>query len=416
MKIKILTPIGRSTLLTWLMAGAASLASAQNISWGPATGITGDANLVQDVYYDAFLPNPGASSLTVDGLTFNAGSLVSSTSTSDGIITATVTSGTLNDYSGTTFPTAAPSSAAFAAVMNAGGIYQNGGAGAGTVTITGLTAGQNYEVQVFNYASDGDAGLTTLSGTTSVTLGNLPGAAGPNTYGEFATGTFTASSVTETFNWTGAGSGYTVLGAIYVVNVPAGLPPTLSSDTTPNSVTTYINTTTTFSAAFTGTPPLTNEWAVSTDGGNTFQLIPGATNNTLTVTNNLAVNNVEYYLTSVNAFGSNNSSPASLTVLSTPPQTIIWGPATGIIGDKSLVTNGVYVDAFLPNPQLTSSLTVDGIAFNPAPDSSGSGGDDGVIFVSIVSGNNNSYSFSTFPSTLPSSPAFAAVMNAGGTY
>jgi len=416
MKTKVLTTIGRAALLTWLMAGAASLASAQDITWGPATGITGDVNLVQDVYYDAFLPNTSVATLTVDGLTFNAGSLVSSASTSDGLITATVTSGTLNIYSGTSFPTAAPSSAAFAAVMNAGGIYQNGGAGAGTVTISGLTAGQNYEVQVFNYVSDGDAGLTTLSGTTSVTLGNLPGAAGPNTYGEFATGTFTASSDTETFNWTGAGSGYTVLGAIYVANIPAGVPPTLASDTTPNSVTTYVNTTTTFSAAFSGTPPLTNEWAVSTDNGNTFQLIPGATNNTLTVTNSVAVNNVEYYLVSINAFGTNNSSPAYLTVLSSPPQTISWGPATGITGDKSLVTNGVYVDAFLPNPQLSSSLTADGITFNPAPDSSETGGDDGVIFINIISGNNNSYNFTTFPSTPPSSPAFAAVMNAGGTY
>jgi len=36
------------------------------------------------------------------------------------------------------------------------GIYQNGGAGAGTVTITGLTPGQAYQVQVFNYVSDND--------------------------------------------------------------------------------------------------------------------------------------------------------------------------------------------------------------------------------------------------------------------
>jgi len=31
-----------------------------------------------------------------------------------------------------------------------------------------------YSVQVFNYANDGRPGLTTLSGTTNVTLSNLP--------------------------------------------------------------------------------------------------------------------------------------------------------------------------------------------------------------------------------------------------
>ena len=60
--------------------------------------------------------------------------------------------------------------------MDAGGIYQNGGSGTGTVTISGLRMrGYNeYQVQVFNYAPDGDPGLTTFSGTTPVTLSSLP--------------------------------------------------------------------------------------------------------------------------------------------------------------------------------------------------------------------------------------------------
>lgn len=399
------------------VSGVVLRASAQDINWGAATGITGDANLAVGTYYDAFLPNTSIPApLTVDGITFNVDTIVSGTSTGDGIITATETSGALNNYSSSSFPSSSPSSPDFAAVINAGGIYQNGGAGTGTVTITGLTPGQSYAIQVFNYANDNDAGLTTLTSSNAVTLSNLPGSGGANTYGEFATGTFTPSSSMETFTWSGAGSAYTVLGAIYVCVLPNDLPPSISVDTTPSSVTAYLNSTTTFTAVFSGTTPLTNQWVVSTDGGVTFSLIPGATNNTLTLTNNEVVTNYEYSLTSVNAYGTNHSTPATLTVLSVPPQTISWGPAIGITGDNSLQTNGDYLDAYIPDTTLSSSLTVDGIVFNISTSSSSTGGSDGVISFSVLSGNNLSYNFTTFPTAPPSSPDFAAVMNAGGTY
>lgn len=392
-------------------------AAAQDITWGPATGITGDANLAVGVYYDAFLPNTSTPApLTVDAVTFNVDSIVSGTSTSDGIITATETSSALNNYSSSSFPSPPPSSSAFAAVINAGGIYQNGGAGTGTVTITGLTPGQSYEIQVFNYANDGDTGLTTLTSSNSITLSNLAGSGGANTYGEFTTGTFTPSSSTETFTWAGAGSAYTVLGAIYVCALPNNLPPSISVDTTPSSVTAYLNSTTTFTAIFSGTPPLTNQWAVSTDGGLTFNAIAGGTNSSLTLTNSQAITNYEYCLTSVNAYGTNHSTPATLTVVSIPPQTINWGPAIGITGDNSLQTNGTYLDAYIPDTTLSSSLMVDGIVFNASSSSSTTGGSDGIISFTVISGNNLSYNFTTFPTTSPSSPDFAAVMNAGGTY
>ncbi|MGA2869821.1 MAG: hypothetical protein ABSF34_11770, partial [Verrucomicrobiota bacterium] len=278
MKTKALAIPGLGILVAWSMICPDSPARAQNIGWGPATGITGDANLASGVYYDAFLPNTGEPSpLTVDGITFNVDEIVSSSSTSDGTITVTAASGSLSDY-GASFPSIPSASAAFAAVMDAGGIYQTGGANTGTISISGLTTGQTYQVQIFNFVSDGDPGLTTFSGTSTVTLGNLPAAGGANTYGEFTTGTFTATNSTETFDWTGAGSTFTVVGAIYVSEVPSDQPPTVSVDTTPNSVTAYLDSTTTFMATFSGTPPLTNQWYVSTDGGVTFDGITGATN------------------------------------------------------------------------------------------------------------------------------------------
>jgi hypothetical protein len=418
MKATTLLQISLAAITTLLVIGIVPKASSQDISWGQATGITGDANLsVVGNYFDAFLPNTvSPSPLTVDGVTFNVDQIVSSTDTGDGIITCSVTSGALNDYTSSSFPSASPSSPDFAAVMNAGGIYQDGGAGAGTVTISGLTPGQNYSVQVFNYANDNDAGATTLSGLTSVTLTNLPNASGPGTYGQFATGTFTASSSTETFNWNGAGSAYTVLGAISVRNIPADVPPTISVDTTPSSVTAYQYSTTTFTAVFGGTPPISNQWQISTDGGATFTDVLGATNSSLTVTNSTVVTNIEYYLVAANAFGTNHSSPATLTVVVVPPQTISWGQATGITGDQSLSTNGTYFDAFIPNTTLGSPLTADGVTFNVATSSSGSGGSDGTIIFNVISGSNNSFSWTTFPTNALSSPEFAAVINAGGTY
>jgi hypothetical protein len=418
MKSTTLWQTGLAAIISLFVLSIIPRAFSQNINWGPATGITGDANLsVAGTYFDAFIPNTALGSpLTFDGVTFNVDNMGSSTSTSDGIITCSVTSGTLNDYNGNSFPSGSPSSPAFAAIMNAGGIYENGGAGAGTVTISNLTPGVNYSVQVFNYANDGDPGATALSGSTSVTLTNLPNASGPGTFGQFATGTFTAGGSTETFNWNGAGSAYTVLGAISVRSIPANLPPTISEDTTPGSVTAYQSSTTTFMATFGGTPPITNQWQISTNGGVTFTDVPGATNSSLTVTNSTPVTNVEYYLLAANAYGTNHSSPATLTVLPLPPQTISWGPATGITGDQNLSTNGTYFDAFIPNTTLGAPLTADGVTFNVATSSSGSGGTDGTITFNIISGNNNTYDFTTFPTTAPSSPAFAAVMNAGGTY
>ena len=85
-----------------------------------------------------------------------------------------------------------------------------------------LTSGpRNTPFRFLNYANDNDQGLTTFSGSTPVTIGNLPGMAGPNTYGEFATGTFISTGPTETFNWNGAGSAFTVVGAISVVDISA---------------------------------------------------------------------------------------------------------------------------------------------------------------------------------------------------
>ncbi|HXC35937.1 MAG TPA: hypothetical protein VNV43_08675, partial [Candidatus Acidoferrales bacterium] len=212
----------RKSLIRWNLLVSAFVFStvaalAQSINWTGPFGIIGDTNLdTNGVYLDALILNTSAAgSLVADGVTFHITASQNGGVYGDSTINYAGTG--LNNYSWAgDFPTGASASSAFAAVMDAGGIYQNGGSGTGTVTISGLNAGSEFLVQVFNYAPDGDQGLTTFSGATPVTLSNLPGAGGTNTYGEFVTGTFVATNVSETFNWNGDGSGYTVVGAISV--------------------------------------------------------------------------------------------------------------------------------------------------------------------------------------------------------
>jgi hypothetical protein len=486
----------------------------ENIAWGPATGITGDADLVTNgIYFDAFIPNPdvvGQAAFVADGVAFNGTTSTSSTTGTDGKISFQITTGDNNAYSFNSFPTASPSSPALAAVMDAGGTFEFGGDGAGIVTISGLTIGHAYTVQVFNYAADGDDGLTTLSGSTPVTIGNLPGLAGAGTYGEFATGSFTATTPNEAFNWTGDGSSYTVLGAISVmdttvtvtatpglqvfsgenvaltavvtpnqavtyawltnggsggvtwtaipgansasydfsastlapgtyeyevaisntslvltsapvwITVSAASFPVLTQDISPLSTNEYVGQSITYTVAFVGNSPITNQWQFSTDLGATFQNILDATNATFTLSDLQLTNAGEYRCVASNALGSASSSAASLSVVPAPAENIAWGSVVGITGDADLVTNGVYFDAFLDNTGSAvvsgGALTADGITFNTATSSSTTGGTDGKITFTVSSGANNNFGFTTFPTTPPSSPAFAAIMNSGGTY
>jgi lysophospholipase L1-like esterase len=392
----------------------------QTIAWGAATGITGDANLLTNgVYFDALMLNTSiSSSPSADGVTFNVATSLGGGMFGDGKISY-AGNALINFAWANNFPVSASASSAFATVMDDGGIFQNGGSGTGTVTISGLTAGRSYAVQVFNYAPDGDAGLTTLSGTTPVTLSNLPG---PDGNGQYTTGTFTADGATETFDWIGAGSSYTVLGAIsvremtadvnvtptnivnqgdlatltanayltetpyyqwqsdngsggatwrnisganasnYVVNTSAlavgnyeyqvivtndilnvtSAPVTLTvlapsapvvlQNPTPISASPYVGQSVTFTSAFTGNHPITNQWQFSTDGGATFLNLAGATNTTLSLNNLQLTNSGEYRLVATNAYGSNHTTPATVNVQPWSAAQIQWSAPVPLLG------------------------------------------------------------------------------------
>jgi lysophospholipase L1-like esterase len=393
--MKTLSLIQLKSLTAMMLAACVcgSISCAQSIAWVGPTVITGDANLLTNgVYFDAFIPLlPG--SLTADGVTFHA---PTGTDT-DGKISYVIASGSDQRYANNAAFTGGSSQ--FNAIMNAGGTFENGGAGAGTVTISGLTPGNTYSVQIFDYAGDGDAGLTTFSGSTPVTLTTTGSGA---TGGSFATGTFTATGATESFNWNGAGSSYTVLGAISVRKLP--ITPTVSPTNmvTAGSVVTL--------AVFAQPGQTYYQWQTDNgNGGVSWSNLAGANNtNYVLNTSSLAAGNYEFQVIVTNNTLNVTSAPVTVTIFAPPAQSIVWGVATVITGDANLLTNGVYFDAFIP--LLPSPLTADGVTFH-APTGTDT---DGKISYVVTSGSDQRYANNA--AFTGGSSQFNAIMNAGGTF
>ena len=381
----------------------------QDMAWTAPIGITGDANLsTNGTGFDALIPDTSAgSSLTADGITFNVAANRGGGVYGDGFITYTGSGPNNYSWPGT-FPTNAQASAAFAAIMDAGGIFQFGGNGTGTITLTNLQRGFTYSVQIFNFAPDGDQGLTTFSGSPSVTLNNLPGAAGAGTSGEFATATFVATNTSESFTWLGAGSSYTVIGAISVRNL--SITPIASPG---NTVVQGSNVTLLVAAQ---ALPTLYQWR--TDGGSSgvnWTNIPGANTNFYVVnTAALPPGNYQYAIIITNSNLNLTSPPVTVTVQGPPAQAISWGNAAGITGDANLSEAGSYFDALMLNTSV-GAVPVDGINFNASTSLGGGSFGDGIISYSGSGVNDFSWP-NSFPTSSQASSAFASLMDDGSIY
>jgi len=123
--------------------------------------------------------------------------------------------------------------------------------------------------------------------------------------------------------------------SVVTVDVYPANAPLVSSDTSPSQVTTYIGGNVTFSATFTGTLPLTNQWQANTNG--TYINLPNQTNGTLTLTNVQLTAAGSYQLVSSNSQGYTPSTPASLTVIAAPA-----GPTSAEAEAYELYTNHPY--------------------------------------------------------------------------
>jgi hypothetical protein len=144
--------------------------------------------------------------------------------------------------------------------------------------------------------STGGSGYTNIAGATSLTYTISAVTASQNGYRYRAMFTNSVGSATTT------SATLTVLTAPSVTRNPSN-----QSVTAGNSAT--------FTAAASGNPTPTVQWYVSTDGGNTYTVIAGATSTTLTLTGTTtSQNGSSYRAVFTNSVGSATTTAATLTV------------------------------------------------------------------------------------------------------
>jgi hypothetical protein len=100
--------------------------------------------------------------------------------------------------------------------------------------------------------------------------------------------------------------------------VRAAAAPTVSQQPTPASTNAYVGQNVTFTAAFTGSLPLTNQWQFSVNG-TSYSNIPGASNASLTIANVQLTNTGSYRLIASNPQGAGSPSAAATLTVSAPP-------------------------------------------------------------------------------------------------
>lgn len=181
-------------------------AFSSSITWSTASQITGDSDvLTGGTLQEAYNFGPGGiTSTTVNGELF-------SNFASNNLLTDTVGNITLSGASAIlgagigTFGSASPPyvgiSSAYQALLGSG-VYVIGSPM--LVTISGLTSGLSYEVEVWVNDSRGAVGpnrADTLSGTTNQVIDFNTGAEGG--LGQFTIGTFIASGSTQSFSVAG---------------------------------------------------------------------------------------------------------------------------------------------------------------------------------------------------------------------
>jgi len=184
------------TLAVAVLASAPATSQAATIVWGTPSliDVTQPTQVVNtgNVYSTAF-NNP----FTVNSVLFNtAPSVVNDNGGGGG--------------SAPFIPGADPS---YLAIVNEGRFV--GAGGNATATLSGLTSGQQYQLQVFTPFWNANFGTQLISGANTVSMGNT---ASTPTY---VSGLFTADATTQTFDWTAApGSGYGLFAAVNVFAVP----------------------------------------------------------------------------------------------------------------------------------------------------------------------------------------------------
>jgi hypothetical protein len=114
----------------------------------------------------------------------------------------------------------------------------------------------------------------------------------------------------------------------------------------------------TFTVAATGSPTPTVQWQVSTDGGNTFTNIAGATSTTLTLSGTTASQNgTIYQAVLTNSVGSVTTTRATLTVRYAPIVTVNPASQTVTAGQSVTFTAAATAN---PSPTVQWQVSTDG--------------------------------------------------------
>jgi hypothetical protein len=218
---------------------AGERAEAAMITWSSAQNISGDTDVVTTgILVGAFnLGDTGVTSTTVNGVPFAALAVPTESSspfTSGNIRLATASGlfGSSNNLGSSSAPFSNLSTAYQQLLSSA--TFGFASPETLTLTISGLTIGQQYEFEW--WANESLAGVgafrTTATAGNSVTLAlNQTGLAGG--VGQFATGTFTADATSEVITFTGAPGNLPLLNGFELRNVG----PTVTAVPAPASLT-----------------------------------------------------------------------------------------------------------------------------------------------------------------------------------
>jgi len=214
-----------------------------------------------------------------------------------------------------------------------------------TATFTAAASGSPVPTVQWQVSTDGGATFSNVSGATSTTLAfSTTGPENGNEYRAVFTNVFGTATTTAA-----------------TLTVDTGPVVSLS----PSSQTVTAGNTATFTAAATGVPAPTVQWQVSTDGGATFNNIPGATSTTLAFSTNFSENGNKYRAVFTNSVGSATTATATLTVDTGPVVTTNPSSQTVTAGNTVTFTAAASGN---PAPTVQWQVSTDGGAtFNNVP-------------------------------------------------
>ena len=252
-----------------------------------------------------------------------------------------------------------------------------------TATFTATASGQPAPTVQWEVSSDGGQTYSDISGATADTY-SFTAAAGQNGDQYVAVFTNSVGSVTST-------------AATLTVNTA----PVVT--TNPSSQTVAAGNTATFTATASGQPAPTVQWEVSSDGGQTYSDISGATNDTYSFTAAAGQNGDQYVAVFTNSVGSATTSAATLTVDSAPVVTGNPSDQTVTAGNTATFTAAASGQ---PAPTVQWEVSSDG--GQTYSDISGATA-DAYSFTAVAGDNGDQYR-AVFTNSVGSVPTSAALL------